>query len=64
MTDRLKRKLDEVETLYSGDPKKMALLHSGDGYYRENQNPYSIHTREWNMYENEFLNIELRRVNE
>jgi hypothetical protein len=34
-----------VEIYYKTDPVLMAQLHSGDGYYGENKNPYEKGTR-------------------
>jgi hypothetical protein len=48
------RTLDEVEIYYKTDPVLMAKLHSGDGYYGENKNPYEKGTGNWNIYENAF----------
>jgi hypothetical protein len=55
----LRRKLDEVESIHKDDPKRMAALHHGDGYYYENQNPYEKHTANYNAYENHFLTMQL-----
>jgi len=58
------RHLDEVEIHYKDDPKKMAALHSGDGYYMENRNPYERLSGNYNAYENAFLTMTLRSEHE
>jgi len=57
------RRLDEVEIHYKDNPKAMAALHSGDGYYGENNNPYDKHSGNYNAYENAFLSMQLRAGN-
>lgn len=58
------RPLDEVETIHRSDPKRLAALHHGDGYYYENLNPYERHSANYNAYENAFLTMQLRSEHE
>jgi hypothetical protein len=55
------RRLDEVEIHYKDDPKRMAALHNGDGYYMGNRNPYERFSGNYNTYENAFLTMQLGR---